>query len=307
MRELDFDTMHLFARVAELGTLSAVARERDVPVSQVSRSLSRIEKACGGVRLIHRTTHGLSLTAEGETFLAYCHRITGTLDELEGEFVSKSHQVSGRVRVAVSSVIAQFQMVPSLSGLADKHPGLKIELQVDDRLADMARDGIDIAIRTGASLPDTVVARRIGTLARGLYATPAYAKANGLPAHPDELREHRLISNSAVAMLNHWPFVVKGKPLAFLAEGDFRSNDTNVVASMVLQGLGIGRLATLAAAPLLRSGQLVAVLEKFEDVQPVPIFAVTQGSRHRLPKIKACLDWWSGWFGAIGAPAKPKK
>src|SRR6187551_3547437 len=97
MRDLQFDDMHLFARVAELGTLSAVARERDVPVSQVSRGLSRIEKACGA-RLIHRSTHGLALTAEGETFLGYCHRLTGTLDELEGEFASSAGEVSGRVR-----------------------------------------------------------------------------------------------------------------------------------------------------------------------------------------------------------------
>ncbi|MEP6825543.1 MAG: LysR family transcriptional regulator, partial [Ramlibacter sp.] len=305
---LDFDAMHLFARVAGLGTLSAVARERDVPVSQVSRALARIEKACGA-RLIHRTTHGLALTAEGETFLAYCHRITGTLDELEGEFASTSGEVSGRVRVAVSSVIAQFQMVPSLAGLAARHPRLKVELAVDDRLVDMAQGGIDIAIRTGTNLPDTVVARQIGTLGRALYASPDYVKSAGLPQHPDELRQHRLVTNSAVAMLNHWSFLVKGKQQMFVAEGDWRSNDTNVVASMVLQGLGIGRLATLAAAPLLREKRLVPVLEAFIDVQPIPIFAVTQGGRHRLPKIRACLDWWAGWFGGPQdeGQAKPSK
>eukprot|EP01041_Mallomonas_annulata_P034227 gene34227-56962_t len=74
--------MHLFARVADLGSLSAVARERDAAVSQVSRTLARIEQSCGA-RLVHRSTHGLTLTAEGQTFLDYCRRITGALDELE--------------------------------------------------------------------------------------------------------------------------------------------------------------------------------------------------------------------------------
>src|SRR5262245_19423744 len=101
MDELAFDDLKLFARVAALGTLSAVARERDVPVSQVSRALARIEKICGA-RLIHRSTHGLALTAEGETFLDYCHRVTGTLEELEGEFATKAREPSGLVRVAVS-------------------------------------------------------------------------------------------------------------------------------------------------------------------------------------------------------------
>ena len=119
MRELLFDDMHLFARVAEMGTLSAVARERDVPVSQVSRTLTRIEKACNA-RLVNRTTHGLSLTPEGETFRNYCHRITGTLDELEGEFASKAGAVSGLVRVAASTVVAQYQLVPSLDALSIK-------------------------------------------------------------------------------------------------------------------------------------------------------------------------------------------
>lgn len=102
MRDLHLDDMHLFARVAQRGTLSAVARERDVPVSQVSRTLARIEKACGA-RLIHRSTHGLSLTAEGQTFHDYCQRMLGTLDELEGEFASQSREVGGLVRVAASN------------------------------------------------------------------------------------------------------------------------------------------------------------------------------------------------------------
>jgi DNA-binding transcriptional LysR family regulator len=89
MKALGFDDLDLFARVAALGTLSAVARERDVPVSQVSRSLARIEKACGA-RLIHRSTHALTLTAEGRTFLAYCQRIGGAFEELEGEFASSA-------------------------------------------------------------------------------------------------------------------------------------------------------------------------------------------------------------------------
>jgi DNA-binding transcriptional LysR family regulator len=304
MRDLDFDAMHLFARVAELGTLSAVARERDVPVSQVSRTLSRIETACG-VRLIHRSTHGLSLSAEGETFLDYCRRVTGTLDELEGEFASRSGQASGRVRVAVSSVLAQFQLLPSLAGLAARHPRIKIELEVSDRLADMARDGIDISIRTGVNLPETVVARRIGTLDRALYASPSYAKAQGLPAHPDELRRHRLVCNSAVTSLNQWSFLVKGKPLVYTAQGHWLANDTNVMAGMVLHGLGIGRMVTLAGEPLVRERRLVRVLEQFIDPQAVPVFAVTLATRHRLPKIGACLDWWSEWFGRADPAAQP--
>ena len=296
MNGLAFDDLKLFARVASLGTLSALARERDVPVSQVSRSLARIEKTCGA-RLIHRSTHGLALTAEGETFLDYCHRLTGTLEELEGEFATQAGAVSGRVRVAASTVVAQYQLLPSLAGLAERHPQLRVELEVSDRLADIARDGIDIAIRTVAALPDTLVVRKIGMLGRALYAAPAYLAQAGTPAHPDELREHRLVPNSAATQLNRWPFIVDGHKLTFVAEGHWRSNDTGLAANMVLQGLGIGRLATIAAEPLVQQQRLVRVLPALVDCQPVPIYAVIAAARQRLPKIKACIDYWAEWLG----------
>lgn len=303
MKNLAFDDLHLFVRVAALGSLSAVARERNVPVSQISRALSRIEKTCA-TRLIHRSTHGLALTAEGETFLGYCQRVVGTLDELEGEFATKAREVSGLVRVAASTVIAQYQLLPSLPGLSARHPRLRIELDVSDQLADMARDGIDIAIRTSSNLPETVVARQIGTLGRALYAAPQYLADAGTPTHPDELHRHRLITNSAVSPLNHWPFVANGTRFVIVADGHWRSNDTNVAASMVLQGLGIGRISTVAAEPLVRQKRLVPVLSDFVDPQPIPLYAVTASARHRLPKIRACIDYWAEWL-AKNMPPPP--
>ena len=292
MDKLAIDDLKLFDRVVVLGTLSAVARERDVPVSQVSRALARIEKTCGA-RLIHRSTHGLALTAEGETFLTYCQRITGTFEALEGEFASTGREASGVVRVAASTVIAQYLLLPSLPELNRRHPRLRVELEVSDRLADMAREGIDIAIRTTASLPETMVARQIGLLGRALYAAPGYVAQAGLPAHPDELHQHRLITNSAATQLNLWPFVVDGQAVRLSAQGYWRTNDTGLAASMVLQGLGIGRLATVAAEPLVQQQRLVPVLPMYVDLQPAPIHAVTATARLRLPKIKACIDHWA--------------
>ena len=306
MDALSFDDMKLFARVATLGSLSAAARERNVPVSQVSRALTRIEKTCRA-RLIHRSTHGLSLSAEGETFLAYCRRITGAVDELQGEFAQHAGEVAGRVRVAASTVVAQYLLLPSLSLLKAQHPKLCIELDVGDHLSDMARDGIDIAIRTSAQLPDTQVARALGHLGRALYAAPAYIARAGLPKLPSELHLHRLITNTAAAHLNQWPFVIEGKPVRLPADGDWRTNDTGMVTSMVLQGLGIGRLATLTATPLMKQGLLVPVLPTFVDIQPAPLYAITASARQRLPKIRTCIDFWAHWIAqdralSIGSP-----
>lgn len=301
MDGLSFDALKLFVRVAALGSLSAVARERDVPVSQVSRALARMEKTCA-VRLIHRSTHGLSLTAEGETFLDYCQRLTGTLEELQADFSAHAQEVKGAVRVAASTVIAQYLLLPSLPGLRAQHPGLRVALEVGDQLVDLARDGIDIAIRTGTSLPETMVARRMGGLGRGLYAAPAYAEQHGLPQHPNELCRHPLIVNSAAPHLNHWPFVIDGKTVKRPQVGDWSTNDTGLATSMALQGLGIARLATVVAEPLVRQQKLVPVLPSFVDPQVVPLYAVMASTRQRLPKIKACIDYWAAWIAQHHGP-----
>ena len=118
---------------AHLGTLSAVARERDVAVSQISRVMTQLETR-HGVQLLHRTTHGLSLTAEGDVFLGYCRNITQTLDELDGEFTSRARNVRGVVRIAMSANMAQHVIIPSLGELTSKHPGLIVDLAVSDAL-----------------------------------------------------------------------------------------------------------------------------------------------------------------------------
>ncbi len=295
MKDLTFDHLLLFTRVAALGSLSAVARERDVPVSQVSRALARIEKT-SGARLVHRSTHALALTAEGDIFLGYCQRITGTLEELEGEFASQTGEIMGLVRVAASSVIAQYQILPSLKCLSQKHPQLRIELEVSDRMADLAREGIDIAIRTGTQLPETMVARQIGELGRALYAAPSYLTAAGTPSHPDDLARHRLIANCVASYFNDWPFVIDGKPIKLAVQGFWRCNDSSIATTMALEGLGIARIATLVALPLVAQNRLVPVLAEFVEPLAVPIFAATASSRQRLPKIRACIDYWAQWL-----------
>lgn len=295
MDELQLSDLRLFARIAELGTLSAVARERNAPVSQVSRSLVRIESVCGA-KLVHRSNQGLLLTVEGRTFLEYCRRMLATLDDLEGEFAQHAGQITGAVRVAASTSVAQHQLVPSLAGLAKRHPGLHVELEVGARVVDFAQADVDIAIRSVKDLPGATVARRIGTLGRKLYAAPSYAKSVGLPELPDELRKHSLVTNTSVNALNQWPFVVDQQPTVFAAEGQWKANDPSIAATMVLHGLGIGRLTTIVGDPLVRQGLLVPVLEQYVDADLSPVYAVTANGRHRLPKIRACLEYWTEWF-----------
>lgn len=303
---MELDDLKLFERVAELGTLSAVARERNVAVSQISRAMSQLE-ARYGVSLLRRTTHGLSLTGEGEVFLGYCRGITQTLDELDGEFSSRTRDVRGIVRVAVSANMAHHVIVPSLSELLARHPGLTIDLLANDALVDMSRDGIDIAIRTvgtDSTQSEEVVAKQIGRHGRRLYASPAYLNAHGTPKHPDDLAKHRIITTSTAPRLNDWPFIMDGKSVTRPMHGQVRASSTGITQTMVLAGLGVCRVHDLTAAPFVLRGQLIEVLAEFVDSQVVPIYAVMLPERHRLPKIKACVAFWAEWLPRFAGAQK---
>lgn len=298
MADLSFDDLRLFARVAALGTLSAVARERNVPVSQISRGLQRIEAAYG-TQLILRTTHGLSVTPEGNILQSYALRILGEMDALDAEFSQTRAQVTGLVRVSMSSVIAQHLMVDSLPSLHAAHPALRVDFRVDDALLDMAREGIDIAIRTGEPQADTLVMRKLGVLHRCLYASPRYVQQHGTPSSVDDLRAHQLITHSQHEHLNLWP-TQGGTP--FRASGPFCSDNSATMTSMAIAGLGIARIPSLVAGPLVAQGKLVSVLiDQIHDT-PTTVSAFMLAGRHRLPKIRACIDHWAQWLHHTSPP-----
>ena len=292
MVDLSFDDLRLFSRVSALGTLSAVARERNVPASQISRGLKRIEAAYG-TQIVLRTTHGLSLTPEGEILQSYAVRILGDVDALDAELDHTRTRITGLVRVSMSTVIAQHLMVDSLSSLHTQHPELRVDFRVDDALVDMAREGIDIAIRTGEPQADTLVMRRLGVLERRLYASPAYLQMRGTPHSVDDLRNHDLITHSQHEHLNVWPTKFAAP---FRASGPFSSNNAATMTSMAIAGLGIARIPSLVAAPLLAQGKLQNVLIDQINDTPTTVSAFMLAGRHRLPKIRACIDHWAEWL-----------
>jgi DNA-binding transcriptional LysR family regulator len=298
---MDLADLHTFIRVAELGSLSGAARERDVPVSQISRALARLE-ALHRVRLLHRNTHALSPTEAGQALLEHGRRMLQSYAQFE-EDVRGNAQVAGTVHLALSPALAHFVIVPSLPFLAREHPQLHVELHVDDRVVDMAQQGIDLAIRTGDPGSDTLIARKIGEHGRRLYATPSYVAQYGHPQSLQELQQHRLITNSVQPLLNRWPFVFNGESMTHIARGHYRASSTGIMMTMVLQGLGIVRGNTAICEPMVARGELVRIMDDSVVCQVVPIQAVMLQERHRAPKIRACIEFFARWLaGEVSAP-----
>lgn len=296
---LAIDDFALFARVAELRNLSAVAREREVPPSQVSRALARMEKLCGA-RLVHRSTHGLSLTEEGDSLALHGAQVLAAAQALDADLDERHGQASGLVRVATSPVMALL-LLPALDPLLTQHPRLRVEIAADDRIVDMAHEGIDIAIRTGTPNSDGLVARVIGRHQRALYAAPGYLARHGEPQQVTDLARHRLIANSASPALNRWPFVVDGLAQELKVSGTLRSDNTAIVLAMALAGLGIARLNRQVAAPHRSAGRLRLLLESVTPNPANPIYAVMLPDRQRLPKVRVCVDHFVAWMAENSA------
>jgi DNA-binding transcriptional LysR family regulator len=300
---MDLQDLHLFLRVCDLGSLSSAAREADLAVSQVSRALARLE-AQEGVQLLHRSTHSLSLTSAGHTLKSHGQRMLDELHNARLAFNEGRESLRGSVRVGASPAMANFILAPSLAALGVKHPEIRVALVVSDRMSDMAKDALDVTVRTGSFSGDNLIARRIGTQGRILVASAAYIERYGSPKTPAELNAHRLITTSEVPSFNHWPFNDPAKPCEvtlYRAVGHLGANSSATTIALALAGAGIARVNSTICAPHLAQGELVEVLADFTHDEAVPVFAVMLPERQRNPLVRALVDHWVEHFGKLGA------
>ncbi len=290
LKNLSFDDFALFTEVAAAQSLSKVARDRQVAASLVSRHFARIEAQCQ-LLLAHRTTHSLSLTDDGEMFLEIAKRIASEHAQLQDSMGARRQAVNGTVRISVSQLFAQYVVMPRLAELRALHPNLCVDLQIDDRMVNMADERIDIAVRAGVQPVDTLIARNLGGHGRALYAAPGYLKKHGTPRKPDDLLLHSLITNTAVAAHNRWQFLAKGQTIVQEVRGHVRVNSSAAVVSLAVTGAGIGRINDVVGKQLVMQGQLSPVLARYSDPGQYPVYAAILAERHRAPKIRATVDF----------------
>ena len=298
MKNLSLDDFALFIEVAKAQSLSKVARDRQVAASHVSKHFARIEEK-SQLLLAHRTTHSLSLTDDGEVFLEHAQRLVAEHAQLQASMGDRSQVVSGTVRISVSQLFAQYVLIPRLAELRSKHPDLHVDLHIDDRLVNMAYEGIDIALRAGVTPADTLIVRHLGSHGRALYAAPGYLKKHGSPRTPGDLLAHCLITNTVVAAHNRWQFSVGGQTVVQEVRGQVRVNSSAAVVSLCLAGAGIGRINDVVGQQLSLQGLLKPVLPRYLMLDEYPVYAAILAERHRAPKIRATMDFLALCFAAF--------
>lgn len=286
----------MLIRAVELGSFSAVARERNLPTSSVSRGVQRLE-AAWGVRLLRRSTHGLSLTPEGEVAVDWGRRSLEALAEIGERLAEPRGRITGSVRLALSASLAGGVVVPALPRLAERHPALALDLLVDDRASDFTLEGVDLAVRAGSVVDESLVARQIGSFQRRLYATPDYLASFGTPKTPADLDRHVFVSHQSLTHLNRLRFTAAAACPERTIAGRYRGNSTAVMEEMVRCGLGIGYMNELFMRDRVRRGEVVEIPAEWLLPESHPIYAVYLPDRQRLPRVQAVIEFLVEVFG----------
>ncbi|RZI79428.1 MAG: LysR family transcriptional regulator [Rubrivivax sp.] len=245
-----------------------------------------------GVRLLHRTTRKVTVTADGAAYYERCLRILDDLREADDAVSSKDGDPSGRLRVDVFTSMASHLMATGLPDFLARHPRIKLELGCSDRPINLVSEGVDCVIRAGEFSDSSLIARRVGSMRFVTCATQAYLDQHGEPTHPDQLAAHRLINYilPTTGRPAPWDFTKDGERLTLTQDGPLSLNDSNVHEDACLAGLGIARMPSFAYERYQRCGALRAVLSDWTS-DPVPLHVVYSSKRHLSTKVQAFVEW----------------
>lgn len=299
------DAMRMFVRVAELESFTRSAEQLGVPKATLSAAIRRLEEQMG-TRLLQRTTRRVQLTTDGRLCYARCQDLLADMEEFNGLFRQQG-QLSGQLRVDMPGRMARHLVMPALPAFLAAHPALQLMLSSTDRRVDLVREGFDCVIRVGALEPSSLVARPLGHYRQINCASAAYLARYGTPRSLSELSGHRLVHyGSSGPRESGFEYLQADGSRAVLAmSGALTVNDSESYLAAALAGLGIIQQPRVGVEPLLASGELVAILPKWQ-APPLPIHALYVHRRQLAPRVQAFIQWLSGILASALGPDGPR-
>ncbi|MBN8874430.1 MAG: LysR family transcriptional regulator [Rhodospirillales bacterium] len=289
------ECLQTFVAIVAAGSLSGAARRSGLSKSVVSQRLAELEQTLG-VRLLHRSTRQLRLTEEGAAFHDLAERIVSELAEAATAIAARAQSLQGPIRLAMPTSFAILHGGPALYPFLGAHPGIRLSLDLDDRVIDLVGAGIDMAVRIGRLDDSGLIARRLTTSRRLVVLSPAYAAAHGLPRRLDELAAHPAITYGNRRVSDGWTFETAAGPRTVRVQSRLHVNNGDVMRDAAIAGLGIAMLPSFLCAEALAAGTLVrAPLEGNPAAEGV--YAVYPQNRHLSAKVRALTEHLRAAFG----------
>ena len=289
------DSMRLFVRVAELGSFSAVAQQMNVERSVVTRKIAALE-AHLGAKLIARSTRRLSLTSAGAPYLEKCREILSLVDAAEAGLNESRQAPRGHIRITLPFSFGVHQLMPLVGDFMRANPEISIELEFNDRRANLIEGGFDLAIRITNRLGAGDVARKIGSSKGVIVAAPEYVKQHGRPQHPSELIHHECFGY-LLATHSGWAFIIDGELQWFPISGRLEANSGDALLVTTLRGLGISNAPTFIVEQEVRNGNLEILLHEFATPE-LGIYAVFPSNRYVPHRVRSLVEYLAQQIGS---------
>ncbi len=290
--------MQTFHSVVAGGSFSAAARELGIAKSAVSRQVKQLEGELGA-RLLNRSTRRLSLTEAGEHYFASCARILAEADEAKRRVAKLQDRPVGRLRVATEIGFGVIHLIPALAEFKRRYPEMNFDVLLEDFELDLAKEGIDLAVRFGSMRDSTYIARRVASMDWVVCATPEYLDEHGVPEVPADLARHEYLMFKGGWDFTRWNFRRGAERFPVRVSGGFSSNNMLAVHAALRAGLGIGAFSRNDLAEDLASGRVLEVLPDY-TLAPIGVYLVYPPGHHELPKVRFAVDFLAGRWASLG-------
>jgi DNA-binding transcriptional LysR family regulator len=281
----DFLDLKIFARVVEVGSLSAAGRELNFSPTVVSKRITRLEEELG-TRLIQRSTRQLTLTEVGEGFYSRTLLVLEALEEAE-RFASGKGAPRGLLRVSAPTAFGRLHIAPYLKSFLQAFPDLRLELDLSDDFIDIIARGFDVAVRIGSLDDSSMVTKRLAPNRRIFCAAPDYLAQFGAPRDLADLENHKLL---AATPRIEWQIEGPTGPALYRPHSVLQTNSSEVVREAVVSGLGIGLRSTWDVSKELKSGSLLRVLPDYAGSSDVGIHIIYPSRKLVPSKVRAFID-----------------
>ena len=296
-KTLNNDDLRVFTVVARKASFAAAADELGSSVAYVSKRIRLLEEALA-VKLLQRTTRRVVVTEEGERVFHWAQRILDEVDQLLQEVAITKSTPSGSLRISSSFGFGRNVVVPMVSNMVGRYPGLQVRLEVLDRIVDVAAEGFDLDVRIGDEIAPHLIARRLAANQRVLCAAPAYLAQRGTPRTLADLASHDcLVIKERDHPFGVWRLRAGGQQAVAKVTGPLSTNHGEIAVRWAADGRGIVLRSLWDVGPMLAAGQLVRVLPDYD--QEANVWAVYPARLTTSAKVRVCVEYLQSCFDAL--------
>ncbi|EJQ1494566.1 LysR family transcriptional regulator [Erwinia sp. Eh17-17] len=284
--------LNIFIQVVEQGSFTKAADVLQIHRPTVSKAIQQIENDLG-VKLIHRTTRKLSVTAEGDEFYHHARHVLAEVNDMMASF-SPTLPPRGRLRLDVPLALAHAILIPNLRDFRALYPGIEVVLVSSDKKTDLITEGVDCLVRLGALQDSSFVSRRLGDIRMVTCAAPSYLREHGRPETLADLDQHQAVNffSDHSREVMEWKFIEDGSVVSLRPASSMLVDNSDILLSCGLAGLGIIQATFDALAPHLSSGALEEVLTQYPSVSK-PVSVMYPDRRYLSPKVRVFIDWFT--------------